>query len=44
MTGHGSPGGFTRENTEADSAACLIKPVDINVLIEKIREAMEVGF
>jgi DNA-binding response OmpR family regulator len=43
MTGHGSPGGFTSKNTEADSAACLIKPVDIDVLIEKIREAMEIG-
>lgn len=38
MTGHGSPGGYTGKNTEADFYECLIKPVDINELIEKIQE------
>ncbi len=40
MTGHGSPGGFTGKNTEADLYDCLIKPVDIEVLVEKIRNAI----
>jgi DNA-binding response OmpR family regulator len=38
MTGHGAPGGFTGRNTDADLYDCLIKPVDINVLIERIKE------
>lgn len=38
MTGHGAPGGFTGKNTDADLYDCLIKPVDIDVLVQKIRE------
>ncbi len=40
MTGHGSPGGFTGKNTEADLYNCLMKPVDIDVLVEKIGNTM----
>lgn len=38
MTGHGAPGGFTGKNTDADLYDCLIKPVDIDVLVTKLRE------
>lgn len=38
MTGHGSPGGYTRKYAETDAAECLIKPVDIDKLIARIRE------
>lgn len=38
MTGHGSPGGFTGENSDADLYDCLFKPVDIDELVRKIHE------
>lgn len=38
MTGHGSPGAFTENHSDAEFYDYLVKPVDIDQLIERIEQ------
>lgn len=43
MTGHGSEADYRVCTMEAGPGFCLVKPVDINILIEKINNALRPG-
>jgi len=43
MTGHGSEADFNACTKEAGSEFCLVKPVDINMLVERINVALGSG-